>query len=692
MPYIPYVNIKQGTRSSSRYSSGNTLPLTQLPFGMNGFTLQTNSSRGSWFYHPDDRSAEGIRLTHQPSPWIGDYTPLVMLPQRGTFVMDPNARWSGFRSEDTHLEPHRLKINLLRYKTTLELAPTMRGGIVRLTYAGDERTAFSLFAKGVSGFAIDAKHHEITGYTTYCANKCADHFTMHFVFAFDCALRENDCFVMDRTGKSENAARIDSHDCGVNVRLSSHEACVRFATSFISLEQARRNLEQEAAGKHFESVQAEAERTWETYLSRIEIQSESAEQLTLFYSCMYRVFLYPSVFYESDENGNPVHFCADTGTIGCGVKYVNHGLWDTFRTVYPLFSLIAPEAFADIVQGYVNTYRDCGWLPKWPSPAETGAMPGTLIDAVIAEAAVKNICGSEVLKEALEGLLKHADCTAEDARYGRKGAQHYVEYGYLPFDLYPKSVSATLDYAYGDFCIAQVAQAVGRDEDARRFRKRSKNYRNLFDADVMFMRGRDRSGNWKEPFDPLAWGDAYCEGGPWQSSFAVYHDIDGLAALFGGREKLIAKIDELFAATPDYRCGGYGREIHEMTEMAAMDFGQCAISNQPSFHIPYLYAALHEKEKSEFWVAKILSQAFSAADDGFPGDEDTGTMAAWVIFSMLGLYPFCPGTGEYLKLKPQVQRAVVHCKQNDYIIDQVQNDAPAVRHACIVKNRDHKEK
>ena len=685
MPYIPYVNIRQGTRSASRYSNGNTLPLIQRPFGMNGFTLQTNSNRNAWFYHPDDRSVEGIRLTHQPSPWIGDYTPLVMLPQRETFTMDPNVRWSGFKPEDTCMRPDCLKINLLRYKTMLELTPTMRGGIVRLTYTGDERAAFSLFAKGASSFAVDAEHNEITGHTTYCAHPCTENFAMYFVFAFDCALRETDCFVMDCMDKSENAVRIDSRDCGINVCLSSHEVCVRFAVSFISLEQARRNLEQEAAGRCFESVRAEAERIWETYLSRIEIQSESAEQYKLFYSCMYRVFLYPSVFYELDENGNPVHFCDDTGRIYPGVKYVNHGLWDTFRTVYPLFSLIAPREFAEIVEGYVNTYRDCGWLPNWPSPAETGTMPGTLIDAVIAEAAEKHICGAETLKEALEGLLKHANSTARDRRYGREGARHYVEYGYLPCDLYSGSVSATLDYAYGDFCIAQVAQAAGREEVAKRFRKQSKNYQNLFDADVMFMRGKDRNGNWKEPFDPFAWGDAYCEGGPWQSSFAVYHDIDGLAALFGGKEKLMAKIDQLFAANPNYRCGGYGKEIHEMTEMAAMDFGQCAISNQPSFHIPYLYAALGETKKTEYWVAQILEHAFSSEDDGFPGDEDNGTMASWAIFSMLGYYPFCPGTGEYLKLKPHVKYAVVHCKHNDYSIDQTQSGIAVVRHACIVK-------
>ncbi len=686
MPYSQYVNIKQGTRSSSRYSNGNTLPIVQLPFGMNGFTLQTNSNRNPWFYHPDDRSLEGIRLTHQPSPWIGDYTPLVMLPQRETFTMDPNMRWSGFKPEDTRLQPHCMHVNLLRYKTALELAPTMRGGIIRLTYSGDERAGFSLFAKGTSGFAIDVDNKAITGYTTYCANKCAENFRMYFIFAFDCALQENDSFVMDCRGKSENAICIDQKDCGINACLSSHSVCVRFATSFISLDQAKRNLEQEAAGRSFESIRAKAERIWERSLSRIEIESESVEQLKLFYSCMYRVFLYPSVFYELDENRNAIHFCADTGKIYRGVKYVNHGTWDTYRTVYPLFSLVAPEEFSEIVEGYINTYRDCGWLPKWPSPAETGAMPGTMIDAVIAEAAVKNICGADVLKEALEGLLTHASNAAKDARYGRKGVEDYLKYGYLPCDLYSESVSATLDYAYGDFCIAQVARTVGRDEDARRMLKQSKNYQNLFDVDVMFIRGKDHSGDWKETFDPFAWGDEYCEGGPWQSLFAVNHDIDGLTALFGSKEKLIVKIDQLFAMDPDYRCGGYGREIHEMTEMAAMDFGQCAISNQPSLHIPYLYAVLNEKGKTEYWVARILQQAFSAGDDGYPGDDDTGTLAAWVIFSLLGLYPFCPGTCEYLKLKPHVKRAVLHCKHNDYSIDQSQNDATVLQHACIVKN------
>ena len=686
MSYINHVNIKHGAESISRFSHGNTLPLVQMPFGMNGYALQTDSSRGNWYYHPKDRSLEGVRITHQPSPWIGDYTPLVMMPQRERPGMAQWSRWSGYRPEEAVLRPDYLKVNFLRHKTDFELAPTTRGGIINLTYEGAEKASFLLAGeKGSSEFTVDFEKNAIFGVTKYTSWECADNFAMYSVVLFDCPLAEDRTYVLHKNGRGERGTHVDEEGCGISVGLTENKVTVRFATSFISKEQAWRNLESEVLGKNFEEIREIATDTWENYLSRIEIETEDEEQLRLFYSCMYRAFLFPTKFYEMDAEGNPVHFCADTGEVKPGVKYVNNGFWDTFRTVYPLYSLIAPDEFAEILEGYVNTYKDCGWLPKWPSPNEVGMMPGTLIDAVIAEAATKGIGSKELIQDAFEGMKKHLTQMSGVDKYGRRGVEDYNTYGYLPNDVYHESVSNTLDYVYGDYCISQVASILGDEETAKKCLESSKNYAKLFDPVTGFMRGRNKEGVMAENFSQYSWGGEYCEGGPWQSSFAVYHDIEGLAELYGGKEKLMEKIDTLFATKPYFEVGGYHCEIHEMTEMAAIDFGQCAISNQPSFHIPYIYAALGNKEKTEYWVTELLKHAFSAKDDGFPGDEDNGTTAAWIVFSMIGLYPFCPGKPEYLKIRPQVKRVTVHTKHNDYIIEDAPCEENAVRYEDIIK-------
>jgi predicted alpha-1,2-mannosidase len=244
-------------------------------------------------------------------------------------------------------------------------------------------------------------------------------------------------------------------------------------------------------------------------------------------------------------------------------------------------------------------------------------------------------------------MLHHANHNGPENRYGRNGAEKYVKLGYMPRDQYHESVNLTLDAAYGDWCIARVAEVLGYDADfIANYDRRAKNYEKLFDRETGFMRGKDEAGTMKDNFDPLCWGGEYTEGCAWQSTFAVPHDVFGLAELFGGREAMIAKLDELFATKPEYIVDGYGYEIHEMTELAAIDFGQCAISNQPSFHFPFLFSLLGQEEKASRW-AKALTEVFRATPTGYPGDEDNGTTSAWYIFAMLGLYPVCPGKNEY---------------------------------------------
>lgn len=651
MNRLPYVSVRQGTASHSRLSKGNTLALTQLPFGMNGFTLQTRSSGGHWFFDPKDVSLEGIRLTHQPSVWIGDYTPLTMMVERGTPRAGAEERYSFFRPEKTQWTPAYLKVYAERYRAGMELVPTLRGARVRLNFDGSEPAALCLFAKcpGDAAFQLEPDGVTVTGFTKYHFWPTAENFTMFFALRFSAPLDAERMVQLADNGAEK----------GIYLSLTEHQTEVSMAVSYLSVEQAMENLTREVLPFTFEELHAQAEQLWEDKLAKIELAEDTDEDVKkTFYTCLYRVYLFPRTFHEETVDGRILHRCADTGKIGAGVKYVDNGFWDTFRTVYPLLSIIDPEVEQQLLEGFLNTYRDCGWLPKWPSPAEVGMMPGTLIEAVLADAAVKGILTQSQLKTAVEAMLKNANVDSGALRYGRHGADDYRKYGYIPRDQYRESVNHTLDYVYGDFCIAQILRVAGRSEEAAPFDASSQNYRKLFDPETGFMRGRDCEGRMAEHFSPYSWGGEYCEGGPWQNSFAVYHDVEGLADLYGGKAEFEKKLDALFAEEPVFEVGGYGREIHEMTEMAIADFGQCAISNQPSFHIPWLYAALGKPEKTEYWLHRMCTEVFSWRDDGFPGDDDTGTMAAWYLFAQLGFYPMCPGKPEYLGVTPSVTAAI----------------------------------
>lgn len=650
MNYLPYVNVKMGTKSIRRRSHGNTLPLTQLPFGMTSFCIQTDGG-SPWFYHPEHEYAEGVRLTHQFSPWLWDFGTVLMIPQNDIIAKNYGMAWSGRRLQDTVESPDYLALTFLRSNCRFELTPTERCAAIRLTF-GDSRLAYLSFlpVMGNYTYRYDPESFTLYGTTDGVHPGITQNFKMHFAVQF--GRGQVDAAKTYTEGEGERAC--------VHIALMGQTLQARMGISYISEDLAVQAIARECGEASFDELRAQAATAWEQKLGRIEVETDDARQMQTFYSCLYRTFLFPRKAYELDGNGNVVHYCPSDGSVRPGVRYTDNCFWDTARTVYPLYTLIAREEFAEMLEGFVNDYRDGGWLPRCLCMGEVGCMPSTLIDGVIAEAAVQGIGSREVLELALEGMLHHANHDAPEVRFGREGVRAYLKYGYVPRDVYRESVNLTLDFAYGDWCIAQVARVLGREDLAEEYSRRAGNYKHLFDPETGFMRGRDTQGRMAESFDPVTWGGEYTEGSAWQSTFAVPHDIDGLAELYGGREALAQKLDELFAQPPLYRVMGYGFEIHEMTEMALVDFGQMAISNQPSFHLPYIYAALGQQDKTDYWVERLAKEAFSPATDGYPGDEDSGTTSAWYILATLGMYRLCPGKDEWIRSKPLVRSFQIH--------------------------------
>ena len=402
----------------------------------------------------------------------------------------------------------------------------------------------------------------------------------------------------------------------------------------------------------FEKTQKIATQVWENYISRIEIETENEEQKRIFYSCMYRAFLFPHMAYELDECGKEIHYSPFLGEVKNGARYTDYGFWDTYRTSIPFFAIAAREELEKMLEGFASDYEESGYLPRWTSLGEIGCMPSTLIDGAIAEAVARKIGSQELHKRLLCGMLHHATVPSQIERYGRKCLGEYLKYGYVPYDSAHESVNLTLDFAYGDWCIGTVAESLGKKDLAKEYFCRADNWKNLYDSKRGLFLAKDKSGNVRADFDPFVWGYDYTESGAYQNAFGTPHALDKIAFILGGNDKACEKLDEIFNTPPRFKHGRYGCEIHEMTEMAKAPegLGQCAISNQPSFSLPFLYAYYGQREKSDFYIKKIATECFTP--DSYPGDEDNGSMSAWYIFATIGKFPVCPGNAHYIETTP----------------------------------------
>ena len=626
------VNPLQGTYSVPEFSRGNTLPLVSRPFGLTHWSLQTED-RERWFFSPDTYQIVGVRATHQPSPWMSDYGQFTIMAQTGDPVLGMNERASAYRPETLTVLPHFLSVLLDQGGIRLEMTPTERCTLFRVTFPEGKAGRIIFDAQEVMAHADGCT---LTGVSRLNSGGVPENFGCYFAAVFD---RD-----WQQVGPSETGAAAEF------AASSDGPLLVRVGTSFISADQALHNLTQEVGGKSFDEVQAEGAAVWNETLGRVQIDGGTDDQRRTFYSCLYRAHLFPRMFHEPDGEGQPIHYSPCDGNVYPGVLYTDNGFWDTYRTVYPLLSLIQPERLGEIVQGWVNFYREGGWLPNWPSPGYRSCMIGTHIDAVIADACVKGIGGFD-REAAYAGMVKHAETFIEGERgYGRIGLREYLRLGYVPADKYDHATARTLDTAYDDFCLSQVAKVLGKPEGAEKYAERALSYKNVYDPETTFMRGRNTDGSWLEPFDPYAWGDPYIEGSAWQFNFQAIHDPAGLAALFGGSSNLLAKLDRFLYQPPTFRVGTYGQVIHEMAEMAAVDFGQHDQGNQPVHAFLLLFTAVGSPWKTQYWTRRVLDILYSP--DHFPGDEDNGEMASWYVLHALGLGPLCPGVPEYVLTSP----------------------------------------
>ena len=661
--YTALVNPLVGTLSTVSLSTGNTYPAIARPWGMNFWTPQTGKMGNGWQYVYTATKIRGFKQTHQPSPWINDYGQFSLMPVVGKPEFDEDKRASWFSHKGEVALPHYYKVYLADYDVLTEVTPTERAAMFRFTFPESDAAyvVIDAFDKG-SHVRIIPEKRRIEGYTTRNSGGVPRNFRNYFVIEFDHAFSFQ-ATVADGHLAEQTLQQTANHALGVVgfKTRKGEQVLARVASSFISMEQAERNLG-ELGTASFDALVNQGRDAWNAVLSRLEVEGGTSEQLRTFYSCLYRSLLFPRAFHEIDAQGKVVHYSPYNGQILPGYMYTDTGFWDTFRCLFPLLNLMYPSESLKMQEGFVNAYRESGFFPEWASPGHRNCMVGNNSASVLVDAYLKGICVADE-KTLYEGLLHGTQSVHPSvSSTGRLGFDAYNRLGYVPYDVnINESVARTLEYAYDDWCIYQLAKHLKRPKkELKPLAARAMNYRNVFDAAHNLMRGRNADGSFQSPFSPLKWGDAFTEGNSWHYTWSVFHDARGLINLMGGEETFVQMLDSVFAVPPLFDASYYGQVIHEIREMTVMNMGNYAHGNQPIQHMIYLYTYAGVPWKAQYRLRQVMNRMYSPQADGYCGDEDNGQTSAWYVFSALGFYPVCPGSGQYVVGAPLFKHATLH--------------------------------
>ncbi|MGV8878755.1 MAG: GH92 family glycosyl hydrolase [Sphingobacteriaceae bacterium] len=675
---VDWVNPLMGTDSKPSLSNGNTYPAIALPWGMNFWMPQTGKMGDGWAYTYNADKIRGFKQTHQPSPWINDYGQFVIMPITGKahFNEDDRASWFSHKSETA--KPYYYSVYLADHNVTTEITPTERAAMFRFTFPKTDSSYIVVDALDKGSYVkIIPSENKIIGYTTKNSGGVPDNFKNYFVIQFSKPFASTAVF----KGKALENDKLEMQDDHVGAVIGfktnkNEKIHARVASSFISQEQAELNLRKEIGKDDFDAVETKAKAAWNKELSRVAVEGGTSDQVRTFYSCLYRTMLFPRKFYEYDAQGKVMHYSPYNGKVLPGYMFTDNGFWDTFRAVYPFFNLMYPTLNGQIMEGMVNAYKESGFLPEWASPGHRESMIGSNSASILADAYLKGVRGFDI-NIAYEAILKNTQTEGPVSSVGRKGVNYYNKLGYVPYDVkINENAARTLEYAYDDFTIYQLAKALNRPKkEIDLFAKRSQNYRNVFDPETHLMRGRNEAGDFQKPFNPFKWGDAFTEGNSWHYTWSVFHDPQGLMDLMGGQSSFVSMLDSVFTMPPIYDESYYGGVIHEIREMQIMNMGQYAHGNQPIQHMIYLYNYAGEPWKAQYWTRQIMDRLYSATPDGYCGDEDNGQTSAWYVFSAMGFYPVCPGVDQYVLGAPLFKKVTLQLENGkQFVIDAPKND------------------
>lgn len=674
---VKYVNTLQGTNSSFELTRGNTYPTMALPFAMHTWTPQTGVNGDGWKYQYKKDSIRGFQQAHQCSSWTNDYNVFSLMPVTGDLALNQFKRAAKFSHANEIAKPNYYKV-IFDNHITAEMAPVERGAHLRFTFPKGAGSYVVLDGyTGLSQVKILPKENKIIGYV-HNGRGLKSNLNNFFVIQFDKPIRSYGTWDNKSGEKWDGEAEHEGRGIGAWIQFDKGaKVQVKVASSYISPEQAELNFKTELGQfKTLEQTRQAAWEIWNKHLNQVLVEGGAEEDIATFYSCFFRASLFSRKFYEMDASGNPYYFSPYDGTIHKGYLFTDTGFWDTFRAQFPLNALLYPTMHGRYVAGLLDSYDQCEWLPSWSFPGEGGSMIGNHAISLLADAWAKGIRTFDPEK-ALKAYFHEASNKGPwGPANGRDGWKEYFTQGYVPYPKYREATAKTLEYVYDDFCGYKLAEMTGNSFYKGVFSHQIYNYRNVFDPQVGFMRGRDESGKWTPNFDPYEWGGPFTEGNGWHYLWSVFHDVDGLIGLLGGNEKFVSKLDSVFTVPNTVHVGTYRGKIHEMTEMEAANMGQYAHGNQPIQHMIYLYNYAGAPWKAQMHVREVMSKLYNATENGYPGDEDQGQTSSWYVLSAMGFYSVCPGTDEYVLGSPVFKKTTITLENGKtFVIEAGNNDS-----------------
>ena len=660
---VDYAYILRGTNNfgGAFFSRGLTGPMVAVPHGFNFWAPENDTGNTMFDYNAG--YIRGFRCSHEPSIWVGDRSVWRFMPGVNTSA---NGR-AIYDQENVTAKPYYFSVQFNQSASNpasgvrTELSPTDHGMITRITYPENAQTPY-INISDVSDLAFDTATQSFSGYKKADSNQMPK---MYIYGTFDQAFTVNGTRAVFGQGQQT--------------------VVMRAATSFISAEQAKKNLEQELSGE-FDAVKAAAKKLWNDKLSQFEIEGASEEQRITFYSCLYRLYLYPNNMGEKTGEGGEggwQYMSPYTKTVKDGKLYYNNGFWDTYRTTWAAYSLFTPEQNNELLLGLIHHFEDSGWMPRWIAPAGTNSMVGTSSDVIFADAMLRGATlTDEQWQLAYQSALKNASMSDfKGASGGRDGIDKGLFLGYTPGG--SQKFSWSIEGYINDAGIANMAKELSDMDAYTYYKSRATNYVNLFrDGDGVenkWLAAKNADGSWtRSKVDPFAFHDDYTETTALNMACSVPQDGQGLANLYGGRDALAEKLDQLFETTLETDTVGARQGIHERREAQEVKMGEYGHSNQPSHHIPYMYLYAGRPDRTQEKVRQVLRQCYvgSRIGQGYIGDEDNGEMSAWFIFSAMGFYPLNMGSGELVFGSPLFKKITLHHENgHDLIIEAPDNSS-----------------
>jgi len=671
-----YINPLRGTNNTTSFSRGLTAPFCDIPNGFNFYTAVTNPG-SNMPYQYFDRTISQFSVSHVPSTWVGDYATWQFMANTSlsidsvtTSSLSPANLASAFSHDNESAKAYYYGVTFDEGSpasgVTVEIAPENHSVYVRMTFPEDAEYVNVVFdcyrAGGALSFSKDG------GFTATSQHTNNNSRSMQVSGSFDV--------------EPESTKVVNSKTGIATFPKGTTDVTFKFATSYISKNQANHNLELEIPdGTSFDDVKNRAQKAWDEKCGIFEIEGATFNQLVTFYSCVYRLYSYPNLYSEnSGTNDDPKWVYASpyqNGKQMTGKMYVNNGFWDTYRTAWAAYALFTPTLDGELLDGLIAHYKDNGWIPLWIAPGGAESMLGTSSDIIFADAYVKGV--SFDYQTAYESMLKNAATVSSDTRNGGRVENATAVFTGYVTNSTNNGFSWTMEDYISDYCISVMAEKLGYSDEAYYYANRSKSYIQMYNSKLGFFMGKNAAGEWSSGsgYNPASWWGDYSETNGWTMSFATVYDGNGLANLYGGKEKFAEKLDAYFDNSLSAMKRVSGGGIHEMVEARELKMGQYQHSNQPSHAIPYMYAYSSTPYKTQAITREVIRRLYlgSAIGQGYCGDEDNGEMSAWYILSSLGLYPMSMGSGEYIITAPLFDKVTLHLESGKDLVIAAKNNS-----------------